>query len=292
MQFFHLKSYLNRIRRIEDRCERMQQALGRIENRQLENISPAKLAASEFQVFSQWGEDGILQHLLRHVAVSKKVFVEFGVETYLEANTRFLLVHDNWSGLVMDGSSANIEAIKNDDIYWRYNLKAEQAFITKDNIDDLILRSGISGEIGLLSIDIDGNDYWVWEAIDSIIPDIVVVEYNARFGADRVVTVPYRADFIRHKAHYSGIYYGASLAALDSLASRKGYRFAGCNSSGNNAFFVRSELTPDTFPRLTPREGFVPAKFRESRDVLGKLSFLTPQQEAEILEALPLVDLL
>src|SRR5271163_4242157 len=118
MQFFHLKSYLNRIRRIEDRCERMQQALGRIENRQLENISPAKLAASEFQVFSQWGEDGILQHLLRHVAVSKKVFVEFGVETYLEANTRFLLVHDNWSGLVMDGSSANIEAIKNDDIYW------------------------------------------------------------------------------------------------------------------------------------------------------------------------------
>ena len=106
-----------------------------------------------------------VQHLLRFVPISNKVFVEFGVENYLEANTRFLMVKDNWAGLVMDGSQQNIDFVRQDDISWRFNLKAQQAFITKENINDLIRANGISGEIGLLSIDIDGNDYWVWEAI-------------------------------------------------------------------------------------------------------------------------------
>lgn len=279
------------MRAIEQRCNRMQEALGRIEARQLNNLKPDQIHAAEFAVFSQWGEDGILQHLLRHIPISRKVFVEFGVENYLESNTRFLLVKDNWAGLVIDGSRQNIDCIKQDEISWRFNLKAEHAFVTRENINDLIRRNDISGEMGLLSIDIDGNDYWVWEAIDVVMPALVIVEYNHRFGAERAVTIPYSADFQRTKAHHSNVYFGASLRALCMLGNRKGYSFIGCNTAGVNAFFVRRDLKPDAIPDLTAAEGFMAGKFRESRDGKGALTFLNEAEEAAILATLPLVEI-
>lgn len=285
-----LKAGAGRLRSIEERCKKIQEALGRIEGRQLYNLPAADIHGAEFRVFSQWGEDGILQHLLRHVSVSRNIFVEFGIENYTESNTRYLLVNNNWAGLVIDGSSENIAFLKNDEIYWRHNLKAETAFITRDNINDLIRQNGISGEIGLLSIDIDGNDYWVWESMDVVTPSLIVAEYNARFGPERAVTVPYDAGFVRTAAHHSNIYYGASLAALCSLGKRKGYSFVGSNTAGSNAFFVRSELRPPELPELTAAEGFVPSQFRESRDLNGSLAFLTEEQEKAILNQLPLVD--
>lgn len=279
-----------RLDAIEQRCQRMQEALGRIESRQLQDFSPGSIQATEFRVFSQWGQDGILQYLLRHVPISRKLFIEFGVENYLESNTRFLLVKDNWEGLVFDGSAQNIRDIKNDEISWRYNLAAEQAFISRENINDLVQKNGIGGEIGLLSIDVDGNDYWIWEAIDIVTPSIAIVEYNYRFGPERAVTIPYRSDFQRTRAHYSNVYFGASLAALCRLGDRKGYAFVGCNSAGNDAFFVRRDVKPRMLPELDPSQGFVTGKCRESRDEQGRLAFLTEAQEAEILRALPLVE--
>ena len=222
MLFSFLERYSARLRTIERRWNRTQEALGRIEARQLSDLKPDQIHAAEFSVYSQWGEDGIVQHLLRYIPISQKVFVEFGVENYTEANTRFLLVNDNWTGVVMDGSTAHIDYIKQDDISWRFSLKAQQAFITRENIIGLIRGNGIHGEIGLLSIDIDGNDYWVWEAIDVVTPAIVIVEYNHRFGSERAVAVPYSADFQRSNAHHSNIYYGASLAALCRLGTEKG----------------------------------------------------------------------
>src|ERR1017187_7419263 len=222
MFFAYVKAAARRLRSIEERSKMIQEALGRIELRQLRDHPAADIQGAEFRTFSQWGEDGILQFLLRRTGISRRIFVEFGVENYTESNTRFLLVNDNWAGLVIDGSSKHIDFIKSDDIYWRHNLKAEAAFITRETINDLICRNGISGEIGLLSIDIDGNDYWVWEAIDVIVPSVVVVEYNSRFGPERAVTVPYDAGFVRTIAHHSNIYYGASLAALCLLGKRKG----------------------------------------------------------------------
>jgi hypothetical protein len=141
----------------------------------------------------------------------------------------------------------------------------------------------------LLSIDIDGNDYWTWEAITVVNPTIVVIEYNARFGASRSVTVPYRADFVRSRAHYSMIYYGASLTALWALGRRKGYSLVGCNSAGNNAFFVRQDLLGDLRGR-TPSEAFRPHCFREARNEVGELSFLTLPEEEALLAGLPLVE--
>lgn len=285
-----LRAFKGRIRSIEERCAKMQEALGRIETRQIRDLTAADIREAEFKVFSQWGEDGILQYLLRHVDISRNIFVEFGVENYTESNTRFLLMNNNWAGLVIDGNLDHVDFIKNDDIYWRHNLKAEHAFITRENINDLIRRNGISGDIGLLSIDIDGNDYWVWEAINVVLPSVVVVEYNFRFGPDKAVVVPYDAGFTRLAAHYSGIYYGASLAALCLLGERKGYSFVGSNSAGNNAFFVRSELKPPRLPARMPAEGFVKAHFRESRNAQGSLAFLTLEEEAAILDQLPLIN--
>jgi hypothetical protein len=249
------------------------------------------LQEAEFKVSSQWGEDGIIQYLIHHVPVENKTFVEFGASNYLESNTRFLLINNNWSGLVMDGSSENVDFIKSDPIYWRHNLKAECAFITKDNINDLLTGNGMSGDIGLLSIDVDGNDYWVWKEIDVISPRIVVLEYNSRFGPDRAVTIPYDEHFIRHQAHHSCIYYGASLRALVNLGKRKGYTFVGCNANGVNAFFVRSDLLHEPLQALTVEQGYVAGKFREARSAEGELLFLSGEEERKILNSLPLVEL-
>ena len=201
----------------------------------------AALREAEFKVFSQWGEDGIIQYLISRVEVPVPYFVEFGVENYLESNTRFLLLNDNWSGLIMDGSEANMQYVRGDAIYWRHELQAVSAFITAENINELLRAHVQQRDIGILSVDIDGNDYWVWRAIDAVEPCIVVAEYNSVFGPELQVTVPYQPDFNRTKAHHSNLCWGASLAALCQLGVQKGYAFVGSNSAGNNAFFVRED---------------------------------------------------
>ena len=248
------------------------------------------LPGVEFQVFSQWGEDGIIQYLLHHVTVPNRNFVEFGVENYLEANTRWLVEGHNWSGLVIDGSQQHVDAIKSDAIYWKHRLKAVSAFVDAENINRLISGNGFSGDVGLLSVDIDGVDYWVWKAIDVVTPAIVVVEYNSLFGPARSVTVPYDPNFVRQKAHYSWSYYGASLAALVGLGKTKGYAFVGSNSAGNNAFFVKSDLLRSPLRELTAQQGYVKRTFREARNQDGKLMFPTFEEEAALIEGLPLVE--
>lgn len=291
LKFQQLDRINNQQKELNQTLNKLQESIGRIENRQLGNLKSTCITDNEFRTFSQWGEDGIIQYLLRNIEISRKIFVEFGVQNYTESNTRFLLINNNWSGLVIDGSSENIAYIKNDPIYWQYNLKAINSFITKENINQIFLDNGIQGDIGLLSVDIDGNDYWVWQAIDSVKPAIVVSEYNFRFGATRAVTVPYDAGFVRTKAHHSNIYYGASLKALCILANKKGYSFVGSNSAGNNAFFVRNDLKPDSLKQLTSEEGYVAAQFRESRDELGNLLYLSLEDEQKLLNSLPLVSI-
>jgi hypothetical protein len=274
---------------IMERMDFIQQALGRIEARQTAGVAPGDLEASEFKVTSQWGEDGIIEHLLNHVPIARTIFVEFGVQDYREANTRFLLVHHNWSGLVIDGDPENIAKVRHDGIYWRFNLKSECAFITRENIDSIISNHGIVGDIGMLSVDIDGNDYWVWEAIDCISPRIVVAEYNALFGPHAAVSVPYDENFMRGRAHYSNLYWGCSLAALERLGQEKGYMLVGCNSAGNNAFFVRKNVS-GLLPARNASEAYRPANFRESRNLDGTLSFLDQDAARELVGQLPLED--
>ena len=240
----------------------------------------------EFKVFSQWGDDGIIQYLINYLDIENNTFVEFGVEDYLESNTRFLLMNNNWSGLIIDGNENHISNIKKNELFWKYDLITKASFITAENINELIENENIKGQIGLLHIDIDGNDYWIWKALEVVEPIIIVMEYNSVFGCERAITIPYDAHFIRTKAHYSNLYAGASLLSLCDLATEKGYVFIGSNSAGNNAYFVKKEFAKALKP-LTAFEGFVNSKFRESRNKTGGLNYLRGAQRLAEIKGLP-----
>lgn len=260
---------------------------------QMKMMPPVKkLTDAEYKVFSQFGDDGILQYLIHHLNIppSLQTFVEFGVENYEESNTRFLLMNNNWRGLIMDGSESNMEFVHQTQYYWKHDLTAKAAFIDTENINDLISSAGFNGEIGILSVDIDGNDYWVWDKINVVNPIIIVAEYNGVFGSQHALSVPYDPTFRRTQAHYSNLYWGCSLAALNHLAVKKGYTFAGCNSAGNNAYFIRNDYINDQIPKPALDEGFSEPKFRESRSEAGSLTFLTGSNRLKEIRDLPLVD--
>lgn len=262
------------------------------QGRQLSYAIPefcSPISAAEFRIFSQWGDDGIIQYLIRRIPNLPQTFIEFGVEDYTEANTRFLLQNNNWKGLIIDGSAANIARVRSDRLYWAHELTAIARFVSAENINALITEAGFSGSLGILHIDIDGVDYWVWRAIDAVDPEIVIVEYNSVFGAERAITVPYDASFQRHIAHHSRLYYGASLAAFGLLAESRGMIFVGCNSAGNNAYFIKRKYA-ELVPEVSISEGFVESRFRESRDVDGTLTFISGARRIELIRGLPVVN--
>src|SRR5262249_12811597 len=204
--------------------------LGWVQSREVRSAD--RLQDAEFRVFSQFGEDGIIQFLTQRVPIECDIFVEFGVQDYRESNTRFLLEKDNWRGLIIDAGDAHQTFLESSELGWRHWIDAVTAFIDRDNINELISAAGISGDIGLLSIDIDGNDYWVLEAIEAVSPRLLVVEYNSLFGPEAAITIPYDPRFDRTAAHASGLYFGASLAALTRLAGERGYALVGSNRAG------------------------------------------------------------
>jgi hypothetical protein len=189
----------------------------------------------------------------------------------------------------LDGNKNDINYIIEDEIYFRHELTAKQVFITAENINPIIKESGFEGEIGLLHIDIDGNDYWVWKSIEVVNPVIVIVEYNSVFGDDRAITVPYYPSFDRTRAHYSNLFFGASLKALVQLGELKGYCFIGCNSNGNNAYFVRKDKIKDLAVKSI-QEGYVASRFRESVDQKDNRTFITGENRIELLRGLPVVN--
>jgi hypothetical protein len=244
----------------------------------------------EFKVFSQWGDDGIIQYLIRNAEVDVEKFVEFGVESYSESNTRFLLMNNNWKGLVMDASAENVQRIKRQEYYWKHDLTAVHCWVDRENINTVIRDNGFSGLLGLLSIDIDGNDYWIWQSLDVVKPVITIVEYNSVFGDKHAITIPYDRAFNRTKAHYSNLYWGASLRALCILAEQKGYVFVGSNSSGNNAYFVKQDKIGKVRP-CGVQEGYAKSKYRESRDAEGGLTFVAGEERLKVIEDMPVYDL-
>jgi len=260
-----LSKQLNEIRSLlETRDLKSQKInLGQIQshlNNQKKNIYD--LSEVEFQVFSQFGDDGIIQYLINKIDIPNKTFIEFGVENYMESNTRFLLYNNNWTGFVMDGSNDNVNFIKKDIPNWASELYVKAAFINAENINDLVQIPGFNNEVGILSIDIDGNDYWVWKAIDSINPIIVIIEYNSLFGKNNAWTIPYESSFVRGEKSSSLLYFGASLKALQILGERKGYSLIGSCSRGLNAYFIRNDKVGD-FKVKSAEDCYVYSKFRE-----------------------------
>lgn len=283
------KLTINVEHRLLEKLDESKLLLGKLLSEQLKNAQ--SLHSAEFKIFSQWGDDGIIQYLTRKIPDINKRFIEFGVENYKESNTRFLLINNNWTGLVMDGDFQNIKSIENDAIYWKYDLKAKHAFVTAENVNELILEENIDGEIGLLHIDIDGNDYWIWDALTIVQPQIVVIEYNSLFGSEKSISIPYSPDFVRRKAHFSGLYAGASISALHQLASSRGYFFVGCNSAGNNAYFILNKYK-GLVKEVSTEEGYVMSKFREARDTSGNLLLQTREESILLIKGLSVTNVI
>jgi len=235
----------------------------KIENRK------ARLKRREFKIKSQNGEDGILLYIFSKIGVKNKKFVEFGCGNGIECNTANLSINHGWSGLLMDGNKKNV--IKAKKYYNQTNglVKVIQSFITKENINNILKSNNILGEIDLLSIDIDGNDYWIWEEINVINPNVVVIEYNGSLGDDKSISVLYDPKFERLSKHKSGFYHGASLKAFKKLGNKKGYALVGCDSTGVNAFFVKKALTKklDVFET---KEAYYPHSIRTRKEPTEK----------------------
>lgn len=263
---------------------------GRILTSALSSQKSSNIADYEFKIFSQWGEDGIIQFLVSNLAISNKTFIEFGIEDFSESNCRFLMMKDNWSGFVIDGSIDNINQLKSSYYYWQYDLTAECSFITKENISDILEKSKFNKNVGILSVDLDGIDYHVYEALEHWNPSILIFEYNGVFGSELPVSVPYAADFVRRNAHFSNQYWGASLPAFDQLAQKRGYALVGVNSVGSNAFYVKRGLLNEVVREVSLKDAFREASFRDSRDHRGELTFLTGAERRAIVHDLPLVN--
>lgn len=212
----------------------------------------------EYSWLSQNGEDGVIRHVFDQIGFESRWLVEFGFGA-AQCNCLRLLVHEGFSGLVMDGSHDNVDYFNHTAAALNINgAKAIQTFITCDNLEQLITENGVPEKIDFLSLDVDGNDYWFWKKLNCISPRLVCIEYNAGLGPDLSMTVPYADDFERFAKHPSGFFHGASLAALEALAREKGYYLIGCDLTGTNAFFLRDDISIDHVPALTAREAFRP----------------------------------
>ncbi len=197
-----------------------------------------------YKTYSQNDEDGIIEEIFHRIGCRTRIFTEFGVEDGLESNCH-LLLHKGWSGLWIEGNQKSYRDIlyKFHPVIRQDRLKVIQAFITKENINDLIRSAGISGEIDLLSIDVDGNDYYIWEAVSVINPMVVVIEYNGKFPPDTDWKMAYNSNHI-----WAGTdWHGAGLKALERLGEKKNYQLVGTSLNGVNAFFVRKELAKGKF---------------------------------------------
>jgi len=203
-------------------------------------LDPLRLTRWGSKTYSQGSEDGMIAEIFKRIGTTSKRFLEFGIEDGLECNSALLLL-EGWTGVWIEGSASLAKQAQS---YFKgYPVEIAHSLVTVENADALISRLTGEVELDLLSIDIDSLDYWVWEAIRSVRPRVVVIEYNASFPPHLQKTVACDPNFVWTGTNY----FGASLGALASLGEKKGYRLVGCTPEGVNAFFVREDLTANHF---------------------------------------------
>ncbi len=247
---------------------------------------PERLLAQRFNMYAQNEEDGLVLALLKEVGIATRSFVEIGCGEN-GGNSGFLALELGFSGLMLDGDERRLQAARQ-----RFDperIVIRPAFVTRENVNELIEREGFAGEVDFLSIDVDGNDAWLLEALEVVSPRVVAVEYNSLLGPDRAVTIPYAPQFERRAVKPTEVirarYYGVSLRGADVVARRKGYRLVVVEPRGTNAFFVRDDLAPH-IPALEPGAAF--RRLNKHQDMLDEgfdVYALAAKHE------LPLVDL-
>jgi hypothetical protein len=219
------------------------------------------LNARRFRLRSQNEEDGITLALLKAAGIRDGRFVEIG-SGRSGGNSAVLAFELGWTGLMIDANRSAVEYARRT---FAINPRVQIicAAVRVENINELVTERGFTGEVDFLSLDVDSYDYWLLEALAACSPRVLVMEYNALFGPDRTVTIPYDAPLKNAPKGYAG----ASLAALEKLGRRKGYRLVGCENSGVNAFFVRNDLAP-SIPTVAAAQAFRPSLRRS--DLMGE----------------------
>lgn len=217
---------------------------------------PLALENFGYKVYSQNDEDGIIHEIFSRIGTGSKEFIELGVGNGLECNSHYLL-HCGWHGLWIEGSRSLSREIANRfrPVIKNGRLKVKNAFITRENIEDLISRNRNSDDKvntpDFLSIDIDGNDWYVWKSISSVRPRLVCIEYNGKFPPD----LSWKQAYDRKHVWDHTDWQGASLKAMEELGREKGYIPVATNLTGVNAFFVREDLySKDLFLDLRTAE--------------------------------------
>lgn len=205
-----------------------------------------------FSNFTQFEDDGIILFLFATLGTNNKTFIEIGSDDGVNSNSANLVLNFGWNGLFIDGDPSSVKRgrhfYKKYPTHWAYHPKFLCAKLTRDNVNQLIADAGFTGEIDFLSIDIDGNDYWIWDALNVINPRVVMIETHVEFGYHNIV-VPYDPAYFFPGKH--PVYHGASPIAMYNLAKRKGYRLVGANSYGFNAVFVRNDIGRELLPEVS-----------------------------------------
>jgi hypothetical protein len=224
------------------------------------NSPPLNLKDVGFRIHSQHEEDGILLYIFSLIGNTNKKCVEICAGDGIECNTANLIINHRWIGLLCDANEKNIKKAKRfysinpNTKYWPPKIRKK--WITKSNVNRLIKENGFHGEIDLLSLDIDGIDYWLWKEISCISPRVVVLEFNHLWGPKTSVTVPYQDDFVAESTEYGSDYAGASLNAFVKLSKKKNYRLVGTNAIATNAFFIRNDILCAWLPEIDPSTCF------------------------------------
>lgn len=248
---------------------------------------------AEVKVYSQWGEDGILDYLCEKIGLAKPKVLEIGAGNFTECNSRFLAEIRNASVFAVDGRDDLIPSIERHSLRWKTHIFGYQTWVTPKNINEILEKARQAiGKPDVLSLDLDGNDYWIMQAANLDSVSVVVVEYNPLFGHSKAVTVARDDAFERTSKHYSWLYYGASLKAFVNLLEKKDFVFVGTNRVGNNAFFVRRVLRNKIPLELsTDLSEYTDWRIREARSQNGQLSFASGYNRVIEMKDLPLVDL-
>ena len=272
---------------------KIQNGIQTIISQELKYESVIYLEETECKIFSQNGEDGIINFLRKSLNIENPNFVEIGVGDYSEANTRFLYEIKNSKGTIIDVMDDLENKVKKNISLWKGDLNVCQEKIESENIN-YVLKNNCNFEIDIFSLDIDGIDYWIADKIKSKISKIFILEYNSTFGPNLEITVPNVRDFKISDYHYSHLCYGASLKLLINLMKRKGYYFVGSNSLKNNAFFINNDYKKDIyFPNIKIKDlnFYTDSNIRESRTKAGKLNFLSGQNKLNEIKDCEVIDL-
>ena len=248
----------------------------------------------DYKVFSQNGEDGIIDYLLYSLKIDKPKFVEIGIGDYSECNTRFLFERTSPKGLVVDCiEDLKIEISKNIKL-WRADLTILEEFISSENINSILKKYNFDKNIDLFSLDVDGIDYWILKELPKNFSKIAIIEFNSTFGSEKEITVPYKKNFDRSKYHYSNLCYGASLKAINNIMKKKGFIFIGTNLHRVNAFFVSKKYLNKIglrIPKNKDLKKYVDSNIRESRSKNNLLSYLSGKKKIQMIKDCEIIDL-